>query len=66
MQIDDFIWLPDMVEKLASKHSVAPDEVEEVFFNRPLYRFAELGHRPGEDVYATYEHLKSTNRRRDR
>jgi len=32
--IDDFIWLPDIVEKLAVKHRVTQDEVEEVFFNR--------------------------------
>jgi uncharacterized DUF497 family protein len=52
MYIDDFIWLPDIVEKLAVKHHVTQDEVEEVFFNRPQYRFVESGHRPGEDVYA--------------
>jgi uncharacterized DUF497 family protein len=52
MYIDDFIWLPDVVEKLAVKHHVTPDEVEEVFFNRPRYFFVESGYRPGEDVYA--------------
>jgi uncharacterized DUF497 family protein len=52
MQIDDFTWLPDIVEKLAVKHGVDQDEVEEVFFNRPRYRFVESGHRAGEDVYA--------------
>lgn len=52
MYIDDFILLPDIVEKLAIKHRVTQDEVEEVFFNRPHYRFVEPGHRTGEDVYA--------------
>ncbi len=52
MFIDDFIWLPDIVEKLAVKHRVTQEEVEEVFFNRPGYRFVESGHRRGEDVYA--------------
>ena len=52
MQIDDFIWLPDIVEKLAVKHDVTQDEVEDVFFNRPRYRFVESGHRTGEDVYS--------------
>ena len=52
MYIDDFIWLPDIVEKLAVKHHVTQDEVEEVFFNRPQYRFVESGYRPGEDVYS--------------
>ena len=52
MYIDDFIWLSDIVEKLAVKHDVTPDEAEEVFFNRPRYRFVESGHRQGEDVYS--------------
>ena len=52
MQIDDFIWLPDIVDKLAVKHNVTQDEAEDVFFNRPRYRFVEAGYRPGEDVYS--------------
>ena len=52
MQIDDFIWLPDIVDKLAVKHNVSQDEAEDVFFNRPRYRFVESGHRPGEDIYS--------------
>ena len=52
MQIDDFIWLPDIVDKLAVKHNVTQDEAEDVFFNRPRYRFVESGHRSGEDVYS--------------
>jgi hypothetical protein len=52
MHIDDFIWLPDIVEKLAVKHRITQDEAEEVFFNRPQYRFVESGHRLGEDVYS--------------
>lgn len=52
MRIDDFIWLPDIVEKVAAKHGLTQDEVEEVFFNRPLFRFVERGFRPGENVYA--------------
>lgn len=51
MFIDEFIWLPDIIEKIHSKHSVAIDEAEEVFFNRPKYRFIEKGYRSGEDVY---------------
>ncbi|MDE0397986.1 MAG: BrnT family toxin [Candidatus Poribacteria bacterium] len=27
-------------------------EVEEIFFNRPKYRFVESGYREGEDVYS--------------
>lgn len=52
MYIDDFIWLPEVVEKLAVKHHVTQEEVEEVFFNRPRFRFVESGYTPGEDVFA--------------
>lgn len=52
MYIDGFVWPPDIVEKLAIKHHVTRDEVEEVFFNQPQYRFVESGCRPCEDVYA--------------
>ena len=52
MHIDDFIWLPDIIQKLAVKHQVTQDEVEEVLFNSPRFRFVESGNRMGEDVYA--------------
>lgn len=52
MYIDDFVWLPDILEKLAIKHHVTQDEAEEVFFNHPRYRFVESGHTSGEDVYS--------------
>ena len=52
MFIDDFVWLTEIANKLAIKHRVTQDEVEEVFFNSPRYRFVELGHRSGEDVYS--------------
>ncbi len=52
MDLDDFLWLSDIVEKLAVKHHVTQEEVEEVFFNQPRYRFVESGYRPNEDVYA--------------
>ena len=52
MYIDDFLWLPDIVEKLLVKHRVNQDEVEEVFLGSPSYRFVERGYRTGEDVYA--------------
>ena len=52
MHIEDFIWLPHMLEKLAVKHNVNQDEAEEVFFHRPKYRFVEAGYREGEDVYS--------------
>ena len=51
MRIDEFIWLPDIVEKLAFKHGVTPDEVEELFFNQPRFRFHEKGNVQGENMY---------------
>ena len=52
MYIDDFIWLPSILDKIEVKHRVSQDEAEAVFFNRPRFRFVELGHQTGEDVYA--------------
>jgi uncharacterized protein len=51
MHLDCFIWLPDIVEKLIVKHHVSQDEVENIFFNRPMFRFVEHGYKHGEDVY---------------
>jgi hypothetical protein len=34
MCIDDFIWLPDIVEKLAAKHGVTQDEKERKRYER--------------------------------
>jgi hypothetical protein len=39
-------------EKLASKHHVEPEEVEQVLNSNPRIRFIEKGERKGEDVYA--------------
>jgi uncharacterized DUF497 family protein len=52
LRITGFIWLEQYVEKLAAKHDVTPDEVEEMFFARPLFRWVEKGHIPGENMYA--------------
>ena len=52
MRIDDIIWLPQTIDKLAWKHHVTPEEVEEVLFGNPLYRRVQRGHIPGEDLYA--------------
>lgn len=51
MYVDDLIWLPNVVEKLARKHNVRPEEVEEVFLNRPRFRFHERGKVQGENLY---------------
>ena len=52
MFIDDFLWLPPIVEKLAVKHRVTPKEVEDVFFNTPRFRYIEAGLRVGENLYS--------------
>ncbi|MEW6619670.1 MAG: BrnT family toxin [bacterium] len=51
MKIEDIIWLRNIVDKLAVKPNVTPNEVEEVLNNKPKFRFVEKGERKGEDVY---------------
>ncbi|MEM9215613.1 MAG: BrnT family toxin [Cyanobacteria bacterium P01_F01_bin.150] len=51
MRIEEILWLDTIVEKLAIKHRVQPNEVEEVFYNKPKFRFVEKGKRKGQDVY---------------
>lgn len=31
MNIDEFVWLPEIIDKLVGKHHVTPEEVEQVF-----------------------------------
>ena len=45
MKITGFLWLENIVEKLQKKHDVFCNEVEEVFANKPRFRFVEKGHR---------------------
>ncbi len=52
MRIEGLIWLDSIVEKLARKHRVSVDDVEEVLLGSPRCRYVERGHRRGEDVYA--------------
>lgn len=51
MRIEEIVWLDVIVDKLAVKHGVETEEVEEVFSNKPRFRFAQSGNRVGEDVY---------------
>jgi len=48
---DDFIWIPAIEDKIWNKHRVEPEEVEEVFENRPRIFRGPKGHYPGEDIY---------------
>jgi len=54
MVIAGIIWLQKIVDKLAMKHHVTKDEVEQVFINKPQYRFLEKGRIEGENVYSAY------------
>lgn len=51
MKIEKLIWLHHIIDKLTFKHHVDTSEVEEVFDNRPKFRFVQKGDRKGEDVY---------------
>ena len=51
----DYIVCPQQIrDKLETKHRVIVREVREVLLDRPRIRFAEKGHREGEDVYAAF------------
>ena len=52
MRIAGFIWLEEIVDKLARKHDVTPEEVASMFAQRPRCRFVENGHVPGENLYS--------------
>lgn len=52
MRIEGVTWLEAIVDKLESKHHVTTAEVEDVLAAQPRFRFAERGHKPGENVYA--------------
>ena len=51
MRIEGIIWLGDVLNKLAFKHHVTAEEVEEALANRPKFHFVEKGERKSEDVY---------------
>ena len=52
MYIAGIIWLPHIIDKLAWKRQVVPEEVDRLLFGKPFYRKVQKGHVPGEDVYA--------------
>lgn len=52
MEIQDIVWLDIFIEKIWEKHKVTPEEVEEVFKNKPKIYFAEKGKFKGENVYS--------------
>jgi len=54
LDIYEVIWRNKFIEKLADKHKVTTDEVEEVLFGSPFIRFWEKGKTAGEDLYLAY------------
>jgi len=52
MKITGIIWLREVVEKLAGKHHLTTDEVEEALRSVRRFRFIETGDVEGEDLYA--------------
>lgn len=52
MHIARVIWLSEIEDKLAEKHNVTVDEVEDILFGKHETRFVSKGHRANEDVYS--------------
>jgi uncharacterized DUF497 family protein len=52
MRLTGTAWLQDIVEKLASKHGVSTEEVEEILSSTPRFRRIAKGNVKGEDLYA--------------
>ena len=51
MRICDVIWQEKFVAKIADKHGIITDEVEDVLFSTPHVRLAEKGRIKGEHLY---------------
>jgi len=51
VKIEGITWIRNIVDKLAFKHHVETEEVEQALNNQPKIRFVEKGARKGEDVY---------------
>ena len=54
MNIYEVTWRNKFIEKLAAKHNVSTEEVEEVLFGSPLIRRWAKGNTAGEDLYLAY------------
>jgi hypothetical protein len=53
LHLNDVIWKEKFVAKIADKHGVTTDEVEDVLFSKPHVRRAERGHVRGENQKKT-------------
>ena len=54
MRLYEVIWKERFVDKIAAKHGITTEEVEEVLFSRPFVRLAEKGRVKGENLYVAY------------
>lgn len=54
MELYEILWKSRYLEKLAAKHNVTTDEVEEVLFGHPFVRYWEKGKVQGENLYIAY------------
>jgi uncharacterized DUF497 family protein len=54
MDVRRCLWSDYVIEKLARKHNLSTEEVEEALASRPRIRRLSRGHLKGEDVYLAY------------
>ena len=54
MKITECLWIDKFVDKIIRKHNVYPEEVEEVFYRKPLIRRLEGGNIKGENLYIAF------------
>ena len=59
MKLYEVIWKERFVKKIADKHAVTTEEVEDVLFSNPHVRKAEKGRVKGEDLYVAYGQTKA-------
>jgi uncharacterized DUF497 family protein len=52
MKVTGIVWLRSVADKLAWKHNITTDEVEQVFNRSGRFRYIETGDVEGEDLYA--------------
>jgi uncharacterized DUF497 family protein len=54
LRISDIIWNERFAAKIAGKHGIMPEEVEQALFSKPRVRRAEGGRVRGEHLYVAY------------
>ena len=54
MELYEILWKSRYVEKLAVKHDVTTDEVEDILFGNPFVRHWAKGKVHGENLYVAY------------